>query len=85
MKEVWFLSILAQHILVNMYSFLVGCAVMVSCLTGSNHTTVVLNNQSIMPVVMMMYSTLSMFFLSSNCERYTVMVVVWIRAKVSAC
>ena len=81
MKEVWFLSILAQHILVNMYSFLVGCAVMVSCLTGSIHTTVALHNQSTMPGVMMRHCTLTM-----DCGRYTVMLagwkmIVWIRGR----
>ena len=47
MKVAWSPSILAQHFLVNMYSFFPAkSAVTVSCLTGSNHTTVVLNNQS---------------------------------------
>ena len=47
MKVAWYLTILAQHFLVNMYSFFPAkSAVTVSCLTGSNHTTVVLNNQS---------------------------------------
>ena len=43
MKVAWYLTILAQHFLVNTYSFLAECAVMVSCLTGSIHTTVVLH------------------------------------------